>query len=546
MLSRVWEVDAAGGWDESMRSYPGRSDGYASEIVFQGGNLRSDARLNRQKSAEAIVGERIDTRTKGPNIKSHRNDLIRETGEERGYPTEVGLGRWGPGEAREEASESGVCIRQREGEMTRRNGITVELLEEIVSGDNMKAALKRVKANKGSHGVDGMKVDELPTYLATEWPTIRQSLLDGTYVPKPVRRVEIPKPDGGMRLLGIPIVLDRLIEQAMAQKLSAVFEPGFSRHSYGFRPGKRAHDAIRAAREFIQEGYVWVVDIDLEKFFDQVNHDKLMARVARKVKDKRVLKLIRRYLESGVLINGVKIASDEGTPQGGPLSPLLANIMLDDLDKELERRGHRFCRYADDCNIYVKSKRAGERVMASVSNYIRKRLSLKINEGKSAVDRPGKRKFLGFSFYRRKERIGIRIHPKSVKRFKDKVRDITNKNVGMSMEERLRRLNLLTVGWINYFGLADAKYMMKELDEWIRRRLRACHWKQWKRIGTKHDNLVRLGVHDSKAWEWANSRKGYWRIAGSWVLSTSLTNDCLEKIGFKSLVKHYSGITYSW
>jgi len=423
--------------------------------------------------------------------------------------------------------------------------MTAGLLEKIVSNDNIVAAHKRVQANKGSHGVDGMKVDELPAYLATHWPTIKQSLLDGTYLPQAVRRVEIPKPDSGVRLLGIPTVLDRLIQQAIAQILSPLFEEGFSPWSYGFRPGKRAHDAIITARDYIQEGYTWVVDIDLEKFFDQVNHDKLMARVARKIMDKRVLMLIRRYLESGILVNGMKVVSEEGTPQGGPLSPLLANIMLDDLDKELERRGHKFCRYADDCNIYVRSKRAGERVMESISLFIAGKLSLKVNEGKSAVDRPWKRKFLGFSFYLKKKSIGIRIHPKSVKRLKDKVRTITNRNWGTSMEERLKRLQSLTGGWINYFGLADAKGLMQELDEWTRRRIRACFWKQWKRIRTKHKNLVHLGVQDAKAWEWANSRKGYWRIAGSWILSTTLTNKYLEETGFRSLSRQYSDLKYS-
>lgn len=430
-------------------------------------------------------------------------------------------------------------------EVTRRDRVKAGLLENILSRDNMLAALKRVKANKGSHGVDGMKVDELPAYLKAAWQTIRQSLLDGTYVPQPVRRVEMPKPDGGVRLLGIPTVLDRLIQQAIAQILSDIFEPGFSCHSYGFRPGKGAHDAIRAARDYIRAGYDYVVDIDLEKFFDRVNHDKLMARVARKVDDKRVLKLIRRYLTSGVLVNGVRVASEEGTPQGGPLSPLLANILLDDLDKELERRGLKFCRYADDCNIYVKSKRAGERVMASIGRFIRERLSLKINENKSAVDRPAARKFLGFSFYRKKDDVGIRIHPKSVKRFKEKIRSITNRNWSMSMDERFRRLHSLCAGWIRYFGLADAKTHMRELDEWVRRRIRACFWKQWKRIKTRHDNLVKLGVDSMKAWEWANTRKKYWRIAGSWVLATTLTNQVLEDMGFRNLSKLYSEMTYS-
>jgi len=444
-----------------------------------------------------------------------------------------------------DARESGVCIRHEDEEVTRRIRMTAGMLEIIVSRGNMMAALKRVRANKGSHGIDGMTVDVLPAYLSIHWPTIRQELLEGTYVPHPVRRVEIPKPDGGVRLLGIPTVVDRLIQQAVAQILSPVFEGGFSAHSYGFRPGRSAHDAVRAARENVQAGHSWVVDIDLEKFFDRVNHDKLMARVARKIADRRVLSLVRRYLESGVLVNGMKVASDEGTPQGGPLSPLLANIMLDDLDRELGKRGHRFCRYADDCNIYVKSKRAGERVMRSIGRYIGERLSLKVNERKSAVDRPWNRRFLGFSFYRRKGEIRIRIHSKSVGRVKDKIRSVTNRNRSMCMEERLTRLNQITMGWINYFGMADAKWLLRSLDEWMRRRIRACFWKQWKRIGTRHDNLVRLGVNDSHAWEWANTRKGYWRIAGSWILSTTLTNEHLEVLGFNSLLGRYPELKYS-
>jgi group II intron reverse transcriptase/maturase len=419
------------------------------------------------------------------------------------------------------------------------NKINNDLLERILSRENMKQALKRVRSNRGSHGADGMTVDELPEYLATAWPFIRQELLEGTYAPSAVRRVEIPKPDGGIRLLGIPTVLDRMIQQAISQVLTPIFEAEFSEYSYGFRPGRRAKDAIETARKYIDEGYDWVVDIDLEKFFDRVNHDKLMARVARKVADRRVLYLIRKYLESGVMINGIKVRTEEGTPQGGNLSPLLANIMLDDLDKELERRGHKFCRYADDCNIYVKSYRSGRRVKESARRFIEGYLKLKVNESKSAVDRPWKRKFLGFSFYRSNEKIGVRIHPKSIERFKNRIREITNRNRSMNFEERLKRLEQYTAGWINYFGYADAKSAMQTLDEWIRRRLRACIWKQWKRVRTKHQNLVHLGVADSKAWEWANTRKGCWRIAGSYILSTTLTNQYLENLGFKSILRQY-------
>jgi len=418
------------------------------------------------------------------------------------------------------------------------------LFERILSRENMMLALDRVRRNRGSHGVDGMRVDELSTYLETAWPFIKEELLAGTYNPQPVRRVEIPKPDGGVRLLGIPTVLDRLIQQAIAQIIGPVFEGTFSDNSFGFRPGRSAHDAILKAKEYIEQGKTWTIDMDLEKFFDRVNHDILMHRVARKVKDKRVLKIIRKYLESGVLINGVKISSEEGTPQGGPLSPLLANILLDDLDKELERRGHAFVRYADDCNIYVKSERAGKRVMASVRKFLTETLKLKVNESKSAVDRPWKRKLLGFSFYCLKDRVGIRIHPKSIQKFKTTIRKITNRNYSWRFEERLGKLAIVTRGWVNYFGIADAKGLMEELDMWTRRRLRACLWKQWKRIRTRHENLMKLGVNSSKAWEWANTRKKYWRIAGSFILSTTVTNKYLEDLGYKSLVIAYRNVHY--
>jgi RNA-directed DNA polymerase len=416
------------------------------------------------------------------------------------------------------------------------------MLEAILSRDNMLAALKRVRANRGSHGVDGMTVEELPSFLRENWASIRQRLLDGQYRPQPVRRVEIPKADSGVRLLGIPTVVDRLVQQAIAQVLAPIFDANFSESSYGFRPGRNAHDAVHAAQGYISEGYTWVVDIDLEKFFDRVNHDKLMGRVSRKITDKRVLRLIRRYLESGVLINGVKVATDEGTPQGGPLSPLLANVMLDDLDKELEKRGHRFCRYADDCNIYVRTKRAGERVMSGVGRYIREELSLRINEGKSAVDRPWKRKFLGFSFYHVRGGVGIRIHPRSFEELKEKIRTATSKRWSIGMDDRLARLRQVTDGWINYFGIADANDAIQKLDKWTRRRLRACYWKQWKLSKTRYDNLVRLGIESTQAKEWANSRKGYWRIAGSGILQRALPSEFLERIGYQGMSKQYAAI----
>lgn len=416
------------------------------------------------------------------------------------------------------------------------------LLEGIISRENLNLAYKRVKDNGGSHGVDGMKVEELLSYLKQHGQTIRQSILIGEYKPQPVRRVEIPKPDGGVRQLGIPTVVDRLIQQAIAQVLSKIFDGAFSVHSYGFRPGRNAHQAVMAARSFIEQGNGYVVDIDLEKFFDRLDHDKLMSLVARKIEDKRVLKLIRAYLESGIMMNGMKVRSEEGTPQGGPLSPLLANIMLDELDKELEKREHKFCRYADDCNIYVRSKRAGERVMKSVTRFIEEKLKLKVNRAKSSVDKPKKRKFLGFSFYVMKGKARNYIPVKSIERFKEKIRIITSRSNGKSMDWRKEKLNWLITGWVNYFHIADMNMKVRDLDSWIRRRIRMCYWKQWKKIKTKHDNLVRLGINNFKAWEFANTRKSYWHLAGSVVLSSSLSNEVLEGFGFKSLTKQLSSI----
>ncbi len=385
-----------------------------------------------------------------------------------------------------------------------------------------------------------MKVDELLPYLKQHGAAIRQAILQGSYAPTPVRRVEIPKSDGGVRLLGIPTVLGRMIQQAIAQVLTPIFDPGFSDMSYGFRPGRSAKEAVTKAKEYIEGGYKWVVDIDLARYFDTVNHDKLMSLVARKVTDKRVLKLIRAYLKSGVMLNGVVVEMEEGCPQGGPLSPLLSNVMLDELDKKLEARGHKFCRYADDCNIYVRSQRAGQRVMASITAYLEGKLKLKVNRKKSAVDRPWKRKFLGFSFYYRKGHIGIRIHAKSVEKFKGRVRRILSRSNGRSTEQRVEALNRSLIGWVNYFALADMKSLAQNLDEWMRRRLRMCIWKQWKKIRTRHDNLVKLGIDNRKAWEFANTRKGYWRVSNSPILSRTLTNEYLSKLGLVSLTKRYS------
>lgn len=421
------------------------------------------------------------------------------------------------------------------------------LMEQVVAAQNMRVALKRVEQNKGAAGVDGMTVKQLRPWLHLHWCTLKQSLLDGTYRPQPVKRVEIPKPNGGKRSLGIPTVTDRLVQQAILQVLTPLFDPHFSPPSFGFRPGKRGHSAVRQAREYVREGYAWVVDMDLEKFFDRVNHDMLMARVARRVSDKadkRLLRLIRRFLESGVLVDGLVSASEEGTPQGGPLSPLLSNILLDDLDKELERRGHKFVRYADDCNIYVRSRRAGERVKASITAYLEGHLRLKVNEGKSAVDRPWKRKFLGFSMLTQERRI--RLAAESVKRVKDVIRSLTQRSEAVSMSERLRRLNQYLGGWAGYFALAETPSVFSELDEWTRRRLRLCQRKQWKRVRTRVRELRALGLKELDVWKAAGSRKAYWRISASPPLHKAMGIAYWRNRGLVPLADRYQAIRNGW
>jgi RNA-directed DNA polymerase len=418
------------------------------------------------------------------------------------------------------------------------------LMERILSRTNLLTALKRVERNKGSHGIDGMPVKDLRRHIVENWVEIVSALREGTYEPSPVRRVEIPKPSGGVRLLGIPTVMDRFIQQAIAQVLSPIFDPGFSNSSFGFRPNRRAHDAVRKAKGFIREGYRWVVDMDLEKFFDRVNHDKLMGILAKKLNDRTLLKLIHRYLKAGVLINGVVMDKDEGTPQGGPLSPLLSNIILDSLDKELERRGHRFVRYADDCNIYVKTPKAGKRVMDSITCFIEKELKLKVNREKSAVDRPWRRKFLGFSFTVHKE-PKVRIANESIKRLKSKVKEITSRSKPYTMEQRIEMLNQYLIGWCGYFALADTPSKFKNFDEWIRRRLRMCEWKQWKNPKTRVRKLIGLGAPADKAYEWGNSRKKYWRIACSPILHKTLGNSYWSNQGLKSLYNRYETLRQS-
>lgn len=415
------------------------------------------------------------------------------------------------------------------------------LMDRLLSRENLIEALKRVERNKGGYGVDEMSVTSLRRHLVDNWDSLCQSLRNGTYKPSPVRRVEIPKPNGGVRLLGIPTVTDRFIQQAIAQVLTPIFDPSFSEHSYGFRPNRRGHDAVRKAKGFMKEGNRWVVDIDLEKFFDKVNHDKLMGILAPKVEDRTVLKLIRRYLQAGIMINGVVHEVEIGTPQGGPLSPLLSNILLDKLDKELESRGHNFVRYADDCNIYVQSKKAGERVMNSISEFIEKKLKLKVNREKSAVDRPWKRKFLGFSFTYHYE-PKVRIANESIKRLKAKVRLLTSRSKPISMEVRIKKLNQYLVGWCSYFSLADTPSKFKEFDKWIRRRLRMIVWKEWKNSKTRVRKLKGLGAIPSKAYEWGNSRKKYWRISSSPILHKTLGNSYWISQGLKSLYARYQSL----
>jgi len=414
-----------------------------------------------------------------------------------------------------------------------------ELLERIIDRNNLNEAFRRVKSNKGSHGIDGMRVDELLQHLKENGASLRQSLLEGSYKPNPVRRVEIPKPDGKKRPLGIPTLVDRVIQQAIAQILSPIFEDKFSDNSYGFRPNRNAHQAILKCKEYMDNGYKWAVDIDLEKYFDTVNHDKLIGLVYKEIKDIRVISLIRKYLQAGVMERGVFSNTQKGVPQGGNLSPLLSNIMLNELDKELEKRELHFCRYADDCNIYVKTRKAALRVMVSITRFIEEDLKLKVNKDKSKVDRPWKLKYLGFTFYPKKGEMGIRVHENSIKKLKAKLKEVTGRSNAMSMKSRSVKLRQIIVGWVNYFKLADMKSTLKTLDEWLRRRIRMCYWKQWKRIKTKHDNLKRLGIYDSKAWEYANTRKGYWRISNSPILARTLSNKYLKEQGFITLTERY-------
>jgi RNA-directed DNA polymerase len=420
----------------------------------------------------------------------------------------------------------------------------MRLLEAILSRENMMAALRRVTANQGAPGIDGMSVEVLRGHLATHWPRIKEELLAGRYRPAPVRGVEIPKPGGGSRLLGIPTVVDRLIQQAMHQVLMPLFDPGFSNSSYGFRPGRSAQEAVLAARSHRAAGRRFVVDLDLEKFFDRVNHDVLMARVARKVADKRVLRLIRRYLQAGLMLGGVTTARAEGTPQGGPLSPLLSNILLDDLDKELERRGHAFCRYADDCNIYVRSRRAGERVMASITHFLAERLRLTVNLAKSAVDRPWNRRFLGYSVTAHKE-PRLRVAPTSVSRLRDKLRDVFRHGRGRSLTRTVADLAPILRGWTNYFRLAQVKGIFEELDGWLRRKLRCLLWRRWKKPRTRAARLVHRGLDEARAWQSANNGRGPWWNAGASHMNDAFRKAFFDRCGLLSLLELHRRLNHA-
>ena len=413
---------------------------------------------------------------------------------------------------------------------------TNQLMEEVCERENLKQALQQVKANKGSPGIDGMTVEELPGYLQQHWPAIREQLLNGTYEPKPVRRVEIPKPDGGgMRKLGIPTVLDRYVQQAVMQVLQRQWDPTFSDHSYGFRPGRSAHQAVAQAQKHIGAGHSWVVDLDLEKFFDRVNHDKLMGQIAKRVEDKRLRKLIRAFLNAGVMENGLVSPSVEGTPQGGPLSPLLSNLVLDELDRELERRGHCYVRYADDCNIYVRSEQAGRRVMESITRFITHKLKLKVNETKSAVARPQERKFLGFSFTAGPEVKRV-IAPKALERFKRRIREITRRAKGVSIQTTIQELARYMRGWRSYFGFCETPDVLVYLTRWTRLRLRAALWRQWKTPRRRRAALMALGVRPKLASNTAGSGRGPWYLAKSKALSVGLSNAYFKSLGLPTLI----------
>ncbi len=413
----------------------------------------------------------------------------------------------------------------------------VVTMEEVLGRGNMLAAYHRVVGNKGAPGIDGVTVEALASLIRRRWEAIREELFSGTYVPNAVRKVEIPKPGGkGVRMLGIPTTLDRLIQQALLQVLQPAFDPTFSEHSFGFRPGRSAHQALDRAQEHIAAGHRWVVDMDLEKFFDRVNHDVLMSRLARRIEDKRILRLIRRYLQAGMMAGGMVSPRSEGTPQGGPLSPLLSNVLLDELDQELEQRGHRFVRYADDCNIYVRSRRAGERVLDSTERFLKKRLRLTVNREKSAVDRPWKRKFLGYTFTMHFQ-PKLKVAPESVRRFKGRLREMFRRGRGRSLRRVIGDLRPVLIGWVSYYRKSEVRNVFEQLDHWIRRKLRVILWRQWKRNWTRAKELIRRGLSHEQAWTSATNGRGPWWNAGASHMNRAVPTRYLSRLGLVSLVQ---------
>ena len=432
------------------------------------------------------------------------------------------------------SAASGAEIGSAADGQTKAEGL--RLMDAVVERNNLWQAYDRVMRNKGAAGVDGLTVTDFKAWLQQHWPNVRTALLAGEYMPMAIRKVEIPKPSGGVRTLGIPTVLDRLIQQALLQVLQPEFEPEFSDHSYGFRPGRNAWQAVQQAQGYIREGRRWVVDLDLEKFFDRVNHDILMSRLARKVRDERVLKLIRRYLEAGMMSDWVVRARTEGTPQGGPLSPLLSNVLLTDLDRELERRGHRFCRYADDCNIYVGSEKAGLHAMEAITGYLERKLRLRVNREKSAVARPWERKFLGYSFTLH-HKARLKIAEGSLKRLKDKVRDIVVGNASRNLLDAIKELNPVLRGWTSYFRLTEVKGVLQDVDGWIRRKLRCLLWRQWKRPATRKKRLQARGLDDQRAWKSAVNGRGPWWNAGASHMNAAYPKRFFDVIGLVSLLE---------
>ena len=413
------------------------------------------------------------------------------------------------------------------------------MLEEILDYRNVEKAMKQVISNHGAGGIDGMQTDELRDYLEANWPLLKESILEGNYRPQAVRRVPIAKQHGGTRFLGIPTVLDRLFQQATSQWLSLKYEPEFSEHSYGFREGRNAHQAVHQAKKYLDEGKEWIIELDLENFFDRVNHDKLMGLLAKRIADKRTLKLIRSYLNSGIMEDGMVSQRIEGTPQGSPLSPLLSNIMLHELDKELEARGHSFVRYAEDGSIYLKSEKAAQRVLESVTEFIEQKLKLKVNREKTQINRPVQSTLLGFSFYRNAAEWKVRISSKALYRVKEKLKNKTKRNDPSTASEKIKKMKAMIMGWVNYFSIAEAKSAMKQLDQMVRVRLRIGIWKQWKRSKTKISNLVKLGISQRQAYQWGNSSLGYCRIAHSPILSTTLNNEYFQRKGYVGFYNYY-------